>query len=92
MLVDSGATHNFAPARLVQALHLPVIARQPAEVTLPNGKKLVSDVACKIYVELRPGVVRKLTFAVVHVELPFVLGMHWLRNNNVHINFASGRM
>ena len=52
----------------------------------------MSDVACKIHVELRPGVVRKLTFAVVHVELPFVLGMHWLRNNNVHIDFASGRM
>ena len=92
MLVDSGATHNFAPARLVQALHLPVIARQPAEVTLPNGKKLVSNVACKIHVELRHGVVRKLTFAVVHVELLFILSMHWLWSNNVHIDFASRRM
>ena len=52
----------------------------------------MSDVACKIHVELRPGVVRKLTFVVVHVELLFVLGMHWLRHNNVHINFTSGRM
>ena len=52
----------------------------------------MSDVTCKIDVELRPGVMRKLTFAVVHVELPFVLGMHWLQNNNVHIDFTSGRM
>ena len=52
----------------------------------------MSDVACKIHVKLRPGVLRKLTFTDVHVELPFVLGMHWLRNNNVHIDFASGRM
>ena len=52
----------------------------------------MSDVACKIHVELHPGVVRKLTFAVVHVELPFVLGLHWLWSNNVHINFASGCM
>ena len=52
----------------------------------------MSDVACKIYVKMRPGVVHKLTFVVVHVELPFVLGMHWLWNNNVHIDFASGRM
>ena len=47
---------------------------------------------CKIHVKLRTGVVRKLTFAVVHVELPFVLGMHWLQSNNVHIDFASRRM
>ena len=42
----------------------------------------MSDVACKIHVELHPGVVHKLTFTVVHVELPFILGMHWLRGKS----------
>lgn len=90
MLVDSGATHNFAPARLIQAMHLPVMSIQTAEVTLPNGVKLASNMACKIHVELGRGVVRRLAFAVVDVELPFVLGMQFLRCNNAHIDFGSG--
>ena len=49
-------------------------------------------IACKIHVELRPGVVRKITFVVADVSMPFVLGMQWLRSNNVHIDFATGRM
>ena len=52
----------------------------------------MSDVTCKIQVELHPGVVHKLIFAVVHVKLPFVLNMHWLWSNNIHIDFASRRM
>ena len=51
-----------------------------------------SETACKIHVELRPGVVRKITFVVADVSMPFVLGMQWLRSNNVHIDFATGRM
>ena len=51
-----------------------------------------SEITCKIHVELRPGVVRKITFVVADVSMPFVLGMQWLRSNNVHVNFATGRM
>ena len=53
---------------------------------------MASDIACKIHVELRPGVVRKITFVVADVSMPFVLGMQWLRSNNVHVDFATGRM
>ena len=92
MLIDSGASHNFAPSKLVQALHLPVVTIQTSEITLPNGSKMSSEIACKIHVELRPGVVRKITFVVADVSMPFVLGMQWLRSNNVHIDFTTGRM
>ena len=53
---------------------------------------MLSKIACKIHVELRHGVVRKITFIVADVSMPFVLGMQWLWKNNVHINFATGRM
>ena len=51
-----------------------------------------SEIVCKIHVELRPGVVRKITFVVTDVSMPFVLGMQWLRSNNVHIDLATGKM
>ena len=53
---------------------------------------MLSKNACKIHVELRPGVVRKITLVVADVSMPFVLGMQWLRSNNVHIDFATGMM
>ena len=91
-MIDSGASHNFAPSKLVQALHLPVVIIQASEVMLPNGSKMLIKIACMIHVELRPGVVRKIIFVVADVSMPFVLGMQWLWSNNVHIDFATGRM
>ena len=52
----------------------------------------MSKIACKIHVELRPGVVRKLTFVVADVSMPFVLGMQWPRSSNVRIDFIMVRM
>ena len=92
MLLDSGASHNYAPAKLVQAMQLPVVAIQPAEVKLPNGNLIASRNACKLHVEFAPKVVRRVTFVVVDVELPFVLGMQWLRSSNVHAEFSTGRI
>ena len=87
MLIDSGASHNFAPSKLVQALHLPVVTIQTSEITLPNGSKMSSEIACKIHVELHPGVVRKITFVVADVSKPFVL-THKMQNCNIGIAAA----
>ena len=86
MVINSGASHNYVSSNLVQALHLPVVTIQTSEITLHNGSKMLSKIACKIHVELRPGVVRKITFVVADVSMPFVLGMQWLRSNNVRVS------
>ena len=92
MLIDSCASHNFVPSKLVQAPHLPVVIIQASKIMLPNRSKMSSKLACKVHVELCPGVVSKLTFVVADVTMPFVLGMQWLQSNNAHIDFATGTM
>ena len=50
LLVDSGVSHNFACIQLVQAMHLPISILQPAEIMLPNGKKLQIMTVCMLRV------------------------------------------
>ena len=55
---------------------------------LPDGRILTSTIACKIAVELNVHVIRRCTFIVVDVTLPFVLGMAFLRKTNAVLDVA----
>ena len=74
MLIDSGASHNFVPSKLVKTLHLHVVTIQAFKITLPYGSKMLSEIACKTHVQLHPGVACKLTFVIADVSMPFVTG------------------
>lgn len=92
MLVDSGASHNFAPARLVQALQLPVVAAASEEVRLPNGAILQSKTRCKVQARIADAVTRKISFVVVDMQLPFVLGMSFLSAAGATVDFGTRTM
>lgn len=47
ILVDSGSTHNFIDAKLVNKLSLPVTPQEKLKVTVANGTCLFTRGLCK---------------------------------------------
>ena len=66
---------------------LPVVNIAPKRIRLPDGRILVSTLACKVSVQLAANTVRRCTFVVIDdLLIPFVLGMAFLNKNQATIN------
>ena len=66
---------------------LPVVNIAPKRIRLPDGRILVSTLACKVSVQLAANTVRRCTFVVVDdLSIPFVLGISFLNKTKATIN------
>ena len=61
-------------------------------VTLPNGIKLHSYHTCVTTIWFSPTCSHKIRFLVVHMKLPFVLGMEQLRQAAAQLDLQAGNL
>ena len=92
MLVDTGASHCFASARVISAMQLPVADIAPVHVKLPNGMSMKCSKRCVVPVWFSATVGIDVKFLVVPIELPFVLGSTFLHQQHAKLNFADNSM
>jgi hypothetical protein len=83
ILIDSGSSGNFISQELVQALHLPVQTAPPVQVTIADGKQLLSDAGLPNW----QWGVQQTKFTTPVRVLPLkcydmILGMDWLETCN----------
>ncbi|KAK8282543.1 hypothetical protein V6Z12_D08G034600 [Gossypium hirsutum] len=79
ILVDSGSTHNFIDARLVNRLSLPVIHQEKLKVSVANGSHLFTIGLCQGVVWEVQSHKFETNFMVLSLKgCDVVLGVQWL--------------
>ena len=79
LLVDTCASNRFAPCRLVPAHQLPIAKCKRTQVGIPDESQLTSSLICKVLVWLNATYCINVRFLVVDMQLPFILGMDFLK-------------
>ena len=87
-LVDSGASHNFLPARFVDTQAFREERGAVVSVRLADGSLIRTNRYVFVYVNFRE-VSAYLKFTVLSVDCPLILGMPFLRRLNPLINWQT---
>ena len=85
-LVDSGASHNFFPRALAVARGYRLRAGPNARIQLADSSFLYSKEYLHVAVDFGC-VSHRLSFTVLDVDCPLVLGMPFLRDCNPQIDW-----
>ena len=88
-LVDSGASHNFISAQVLQQLGIQPHRREKVKVRMADQSMVVTDQYIHVLVVFGKGVSALLRFTVLPVDCPSILGMPFLRQLNPHIDWKS---
>ena len=87
-LIDSGLTHNFVSAALVQAVKATTINTELMCVTLGNKFKVLSTNLAKLGISFASGAAQTVLCCIVlELSALVILGMYWLTQINPKINW-----
>ena len=88
-MIDSGATHNFVSAALVQAVKATTINVEPMCVILGNIFKVLSAILAKLHNLFASGAVQMVwCHIVLELSAPVIFRIDWLTQLNSKINWS----
>nr|KYP38979.1 hypothetical protein KK1_039725 [Cajanus cajan] len=91
ILVDSGASHNFVPRRVVKALNLPVQDTSSVAIRLGDGHRVLTKGTCNLKVDLGPTEASVTAYVFGLSGLDLILGIKWLETLGL-VQTDSGQM
>jgi len=96
-LLDSGATHCFIDSALVSDHRLPITPLpQPMRLRLFDGSYASENIVYEVTVPVSfaPGKILPVSFLVTPLdpEISAVIGLHWLRQYNLLVDWANNRI
>ena len=89
VLINSGATHNFVSAALVQAVKATTINAEPICVTLGHRLKVLTTRLAKISIVFTSGAAQAVWCHVMpKLSASVIFRMEWLTQINLKINWS----